>query len=221
MMPFPGGIEGTANGILILSIAAALLYLLVISRPPSPRRTIVKAGSTALLATLAFEAGGPLLLVVALALSALGDAALAQDKRRLFFAGLASFLLAHIAYLVLFLRAGAGMEAFTAAPWLVVIVLAVIAFAGGMLMLLWHRADAGLRLPIAAYTVALLAMVFSALTVPSPLLIVGALLFMASDALLAWRKFLTDAAHHRSSAAIAGWVAYYAAQLTIALAILT
>ena len=112
------------------------------------------------------------------------------------------------------------MEAFTAAPWLVVIVLAVIAFAGGMLMLLWHRADAGLRLPIAAYTVALLAMVFSALTVPSPLLIVGALLFMASDALLAWGRFLTDIVHHRSSAAIAGWVAYYAAQLTIALAIL-
>src|SRR5690606_24910031 len=111
MMPFPGGIEGTENGILLLSIAAALLYLPVLGRPPSLRRTAVKAGSVALLAALAFEAGGPLLLVAALALSALGDAALAQEKDRFFLAGLVSFLLAHIAYVVLFLRASGGAGA--------------------------------------------------------------------------------------------------------------
>jgi uncharacterized membrane protein YhhN len=217
------------------------------------RRTLVKAGSTALLAALAFEASGPLLLVAALGLSALGDAALAQEKGPVahgatptpipsprgggefaaappraephggvdfFFVGLAAFLLAQIAYAVLFLQAGAGIVAFTTAPWLAVIALAAIVFAGGMLALVWYRVDDGLRLPVAAYTVALLAMVLSALTIPSLQLIVGALLFMASDALLAWGKFLAGEDRH-PAAAVAGWMLYYAAQLLITLAVVT
>ena len=80
MTPFPGGIESLANGTLILSAAAALLYLPLQGREPSLRRTLVKTGSTALLALLAWMEGGPALLVAALALSAAGDAFLAHPE---------------------------------------------------------------------------------------------------------------------------------------------
>src|SRR5690606_10948726 len=66
MMPFPGGMDSLANGTLLLSVAAALLYLPVQGRSPSLRRTIVKTAAVALLAVLAWIAGGPLLLVAAL-----------------------------------------------------------------------------------------------------------------------------------------------------------
>jgi hypothetical protein len=58
MMPFPGGVDSLANGTLLLSVAAALLYLPVQGRPPSLRRTIVKTAAVALLAVLAWIAGG-------------------------------------------------------------------------------------------------------------------------------------------------------------------
>ena len=79
MMPFAGGPESLANGTLLLSVAAAALYLPVQGRAPSLRRSLVKTAATALLAVLAFIEGGPWLLVAALALGAAGDFFLSRD----------------------------------------------------------------------------------------------------------------------------------------------
>lgn len=221
MMPFDGGIESLANGMLILSVAAALLYLPVQGRQPSLRRTAVKAGSTALLALLAFTQGGPALLVAALALSAAGDAFLAQEGEKAFLAGLASFLAAHLAYVPLFLSAGGGMEIITAGAWRAA--LGGLAIAGTVLLLrrLLPAAGPEMRLPVVLYAVAILAMLLAATTVPSALVVAGAASFVISDSLLAIGRFLlAPGAPQQRQLGFAVWIFYYLAQATITLAFL-
>lgn len=222
MMPFPGGIEGLANGTLILSLAAAVLYLAVRARPPSLRRTLVKTGSTALLALLAFTEGGPALLVAALALSAAGDAFLAQDGEKAFLAGLASFLAAHIAYVPLFLSAGGGLEILAAEPWRAGLAALAVVAAAALMRRLLPAAGPGMRVPVALYAAAILAMLLAAATVPSPVIVAGAALFVVSDSLLATERFLLAAdSPGRRPVGAAVWVTYYLAQAAIALGFLT
>lgn len=218
MMPFPGGIDGLANGTLILSVVAAALYLPVQGRPPSLRRTLVKTAATALLAVLAFTQGGPWLLVAALALSAAGDAFLAQEGERPFLAGLASFLAAHLAYVALFLSAGGGAPLLTAEPWRLALALLAAIGAGMLLRRLLPAAGPAMRLPVAVYTAAILAMLWAAATVPAPVILAGAALFVVSDSLLAIGRFLlpADAPGQRPMGA-AVWIFYYLAQAAITL----
>lgn len=221
MMPFPGGIEATPNGTLIFSIVAAVLYGFTIDRPSSWKRSVAKTLAVALLAVLAWLQGGPLLLVVALALSALGDAFLSQDGEKAFLGGLGSFLAAHIAYVALFSMAGGGLPALTGTPWHVVAAVIMAVFAVGMLRLLWPHIGSDLKAPVAIYVAAIFAMGVSALTTNSMLVIAGAVLFMASDALLAIDKFLAEAVErHRFWMRYAVWALYYLAQLAITLGFL-
>lgn len=220
-MPFAGGIESLANGTLILSVAAALLYLPLRDREPSPRRTLVKAGSTALLALLAWMEGGPVLLVAALALSAAGDAFLAQDGEKAFLAGLASFLAAHIAYVPLFAAAGGGLDILAGEPWRAVIAALAIAGAAALLRRLLPAAGPAMRGPVAVYAAAILTMLLAAATVPSPVIVAGAVLFVLSDALLATGRFLlAPDSPRRRPVGMAVWIAYYLAQAAIALGFL-
>lgn len=220
MMPFAGGIESTANGTLLLSLAAACMYFFLIDAPVSLRRSVVKTVPVALLAMLVLVREGPLLLAGALALSALGDAFLSRDGDKAFLGGLASFLLAHVLYVVLFALSGEGIEALLSPPRLIMgVVIAALALA--MLALLWPRVETALRLPIVVYIAAILAMELAALTLGDPRIIVGAVLFMTSDALLATEKFLLAASSpHRAWMRYAVWVFYYVAQALIALGFL-
>ena len=86
-MPFAGGIEGTANGTLILSAGAAIIYALIVNTRPTLARSAVKTLASACLAVLVFVENGPLLLFAGLALSALGDACLSRDGDRAFLGG--------------------------------------------------------------------------------------------------------------------------------------
>ena len=74
-MLFPGGIEATANGTLIMSAVAAVIYALIVNARPTLARSAVKTMAVALLTVLAAVENGPLLLVAGLALSAIGDKA--------------------------------------------------------------------------------------------------------------------------------------------------
>lgn len=219
-MPFAGGLSAVPNATLLFSLAAAFLYAMMLARPVSWRRTVAKAGSVLLLAILAVVEGGPLLLVAALGLSALGDAFLAQDGERAFLGGLASFLLAHIAYAALF--AASGDTAIpTAAPWRLALALGMIVFAAAMLLRLWPALPRDMKAPVAVYVGAILAMGLAALTVPAPLVVFGAVLFMASDGILAVERFLLDpTSPHRAWTGQAVWWLYYAAQLLITLGFL-
>ncbi|MER9435908.1 lysoplasmalogenase [Mesorhizobium sp. M0618] len=220
-MPFAGGIDANANATLIFSLAAAVIYAFTLGMPPTLARSAAKTLAVAMLAVLAGLQGGPLLLVAALALSAVGDAFLSRDGEKAFLGGLASFLVAHVVYVALFLRSGGGLGVLGAEPWRGVIALAMAVFVVIVLAALWRRVGPSLRIPITVYIAAILAMGISALTTSNMWVIGGAVLFMVSDGLLATEKFLVAAiSPHRAWMRFAVWALYYAAQLATTLGFL-
>jgi uncharacterized membrane protein YhhN len=218
MMPFAGAVTDTANATLVFSVIAALLYAVVLEAQPLLTRTAVKTLAVGLLAVLALARSGPPLLVCALALSALGDAFLSREGERAFLAGLASFLAAHLVYIALFYLSGGSFGILAAEPWRAGVAVAMAVFALFMLAQLLGIVAPDMRLPIFAYVLAILAMGVTALTLGNAFVIFGAVLFMASDAILASEKFLmASLSLRRSWARLAVWVLYYAAQLLITL----
>lgn len=106
-----------------------------------------------------------------------------------FLAGLGSFLLAHGAFALAFLQ---GIAAPDPPGWLA----AIVFYAGGLLFVLLPRAGV-LKLPVLVYCLALAAMVFTAAARHAALddaaslcALLGALLFMLSDSVLGWRRFV-------------------------------
>ena len=220
-MLFPGGIEATSNATLILSVAATVIYGLIVNMRPMPLRTAVKTLAVALLAVLTFVENGPALLFGALVLSACGDALLSRDSDRSFLAGLICFLAGYLCYIALFALQGSGMFPFQTETWRVVVAIAVVMLALVMVVLLWRRVKPAMRLPILVYVVAIVAMGFAALTLHKAWVIAGALLLIASDSLLAAEKFLVSAVSpHRAWMRHLVWALYYAAQAIITLSFL-
>ncbi|MBO9710124.1 MAG: lysoplasmalogenase [Caulobacter sp.] len=169
-----------------VAAACGLLYgLVLVQRPPSAVRTIVKTTSIAALAVLAYWKGGGPLLALGLALCAIGDAFLAGDPKRWLPFGLAAFLAGHLVYVLLFWRErGAVDPAFLASAPLVLVAAAL------MLWRLWPALGA-LRPAVVAYVAAIVAMVTLSLLLPRVRwpAAAGALAFMASDAILSFQLF--------------------------------
>jgi uncharacterized membrane protein YhhN len=125
--------------------------------------------------------------VVALALSLAGDVFLMLPSDR-FVAGLASFLLAHVAYVIGLTRHGGSVGELLVAAIPVVIVTGLL----GARFLRAARAQGHDELagPLVAYMAVIAAMVTCALASGNALAAVGAVLFMASDALIAETRFV-------------------------------
>jgi uncharacterized membrane protein YhhN len=185
--------DGSATLGWIAKPAATLaLFLFALTRPPLPApryRGLIAAG---LLCSLA----GDVLLMVP------GD---------FFLAGLLAFLGAHVCYLTAFRTHGVGRGPLAlAVPPLVV--------GAAVLTLLWPKLGM-MRVPVLLYVAVILAMCWSAAerwwTTRAPgsaLALVGAVLFLVSDALLAINRFHTPLP-------AASWLVlgtYYPAQLFIA-----
>ena len=209
------GFETVEHGVLLLSLLAFAAYLTLLDKPVSMTRTTAKdACRRVAFVALALMAGGPKLLALALALSALGDAFLAHEGEVAFLGGLGSFLAAHIGYAILFISSGPGFSQ-AAVPG----ALAIMVFALGMGVLMVRKAGP-LKMPVAAYVVAIAIMGLGGVTLGGPVL-VGVALFMASDAILGSEKFLmAEASPYRRLTSPAVWVLYYAGQLLITLGLL-
>jgi uncharacterized membrane protein YhhN len=146
-------------------------------------------------------------IVAGLLLSLAGDVALLWPGRG-FLPGLVAFLLAHFAYLVAFTRR--TRLAARATPFVL-----YAAVAGTILAMLWPGVPAALRMPVAAYVVALSAMAAQAAVAgwrDAPVLVAGGASFVVSDALLAADKF------HAALPLAPLWIlgTYWAAQWCIA-----
>jgi uncharacterized membrane protein YhhN len=217
MMPFEGGMESPQNATLIFSAAAAIIYATIVNARPGLARSAVKTLAVALLAVLAAMQGAPLLLVAALALSAMGDWFLSRDGERAFLAGLFAFLAAHVAYAALFVMSG-DVGTLGTTPWRSVLAGLTILHAVVMLVLLWPRVGPAMRLPVVAYGAGIAGMAISAATLPTPLVVIGAVLFVISDTLLALGRFVLSAMSPlRAPVGLAVWVSYYLAELLITL----
>jgi uncharacterized membrane protein YhhN len=211
-------VTGAAWALLVLAGVLAVGDWLAVARGSKPVEYLCKPGTLAALVGVALaldpaESDVRAWFVLALALSLAGDVFL-MLPRDLFVAGLTSFLLAHLAYVVgLDLHGGsAGELALAAVP--VAVVGAVLAtrilravVAGG------HRELIG---PLVAYVLVISAMVTSALASGSIWAAVGAVLFFGSDALIAETRFVRP---HRG-APVAIMVTYHLGQAGLVLSLL-
>jgi uncharacterized membrane protein YhhN len=159
--------------------------------------------------------------ITALALSGLGDVFLMLRRQR-FRAGLTCFLFAHLAYVAAFRTLEFDLKG--------VITLPVVLGVGGVVYLrLWRGMVAGrdtdFAVPVGVYFLAIAAMGTSAILTAvradwdaahAALAIAGALLFMTSDTLIGWTRFVRDLPHGE----LAIIVTYHVAQVLLLLALL-
>jgi uncharacterized membrane protein YhhN len=124
--------------------------------------------------------------VVALVFSLAGDVFLMLPSDR-FVAGLAAFLVAHLAYIVGLLVA--GVSAGPLAIGVVVVGVAVVAI-GRPLLGGVRRSSPEMTVPVAAYVVVISSMVVCAIGTGDGLAIAGAALFYSSDALIGLTRFV-------------------------------
>ena len=184
---------------------------------------LAKPATTLLIAAIAWRVRDPAqpsyrrAVLAGMLLSCLGDIALMLPMDA-FVPGLVAFLLAHLCYIVAFregLRAGRGLLAAS---------ILLGAFAVLNVLGLWPHLPAPMRMPVLAYVVVLASMAMLALArqwrSPQPAVearsapwaAVGALLFVASDSLLAWDRF----AGGLPLASLLVLSTYYGAQYAIA-----
>jgi uncharacterized membrane protein YhhN len=125
--------------------------------------------------------------VVALVFSLAGDVFL-MLPRDLFVLGLVSFLLGHLAYVAGLRVDGAGVGAMLAAAAVVVVVAAGL---GTRIVRAVQRgSQPELTAPVVVYMVVISTMVTCALATGNAVAAAGAGLFFASDALIAWNRFV-------------------------------
>ena len=151
--------------------------------------------------------------VVALVWSLFGDVFL-MLPRDLFVAGLASFLLAHIAYIVgMWID---GQQAVALALGVVIAGVGVVVIGRRILRAVRGGEQADMAAPVTAYMTIISLMLASATGTRQPLVIGGAALFYASDATIAWGRFVRARPWHR----LAIIVSYHLAQVGLTLSLL-
>jgi uncharacterized membrane protein YhhN len=149
-------------------------------------------------------------MLLALALSGVGDTCLISARSALFLSGLVAFLLAHIAYSVAFATGALNIPALLAGVVLMTLV--------GVLTLrwLWRHLDAAYKVAISAYVLAIMAMcslaIASAAASGSWWVALGALAFAASDISVARDRFVAPGHVNKAW----GLPVYYVAQLLLA-----
>jgi uncharacterized membrane protein YhhN len=141
-------------------------------------------------------------VVLGLLFSVAGDVFLMLPGDR-FVQGLASFLVAHICYIVAFSSVAGSLSALGG--------LFLLGWGAFLLGVLWARLGA-YRVPVAVYAVVLLMMAWTAIAAR---VAVGALLFVASDSALALERF--GRKHRWAQTMVLS--TYFAAQLLIALSV--
>jgi uncharacterized membrane protein YhhN len=146
--------------------------------------------------------------VVALVLSLAGDVFL-MVPRDLFVAGLASFLLGHLAYIAGLWSGETSVAGLVVAAGFVAVALPLLGVR--ILRAVRSGSEPELIAPVALYVAVISAMVVSAGASGSPLALGGAVSFYASDALIAWNRFVAQLPWAR----VAIMVTYHLAQVAL------
>ncbi|HXA41757.1 MAG TPA: lysoplasmalogenase [Candidatus Solibacter sp.] len=150
--------------------------------------------------------------LAALALGLAGDVLLMLPSDR-FLAGLAAFLVGHLAYIAGFWTA--GVIPLLALAWFAVLLLPVGAVLSRLIRSARATGQGRLVLPVAVYGLVITAMVASALARPSLPAIGGASLFAISDGLIGIRRFVGD----RRGMGVAVIVTYHLGQAALVLSL--
>ena len=154
-------------------------------------------------------------LLVALVFGLLGDVALLSDSLPRFRAGVAAFLVGHLAYVACFASLGLPMPAWS---WAGLVVLAAALFATRGVVPATHRLEGpALSVPVAVYSVVIGAMLLCAWFTGVPLVALGASVFVVSDAVLSIDRFVRPIPHAR----LILMVTYHVGQALIEAGVLT
>lgn len=152
--------------------------------------------------------------VAALILSLAGDIFL-MLPRNLFVPGLVAFLFAHLAYVVGFVVR--GVEPTGLAVGAVLVVVALVSLGRHIVRAVRQSEEPGLTAPVVVYIGVISAMVMAAVGTLEPAAIAGAGLFYASDALIAWNRFIDEYPWGR----VAIMVTYHLGQFALVLSLTT
>lgn len=191
---------------------AAVADWIAVARGDRTVERVAKPAATVLLilAALAIEPSDSaqrVAFVVALCASLAGDVALLHDR---FLAGLGAFLVAHLAFATGFVLGGLVV------PLVVLgaVVAGTVAVAVGRTIVLSAGGD-GLAVPVTVYLVVIAGMAAAATGSGDPAAVAGASLFVVSDALIGWRRFVAA----RAWMPVAIMVTYHAAQALLVLSL--
>jgi uncharacterized membrane protein YhhN len=145
-------------------------------------------------------------VMAALVLSFLGDLLLIPKSKKIFQAGILSFLLGHVAFCYAFVVHGVHTASFAGT----IVVLVVVAALVGRWLL--KHVQGGMRIPVLAYIAVITTMVACAAGTRVPLVFGGAFAFYLSDLSVARDRFVAPGFINR----LWGLPLYYGAQLVLA-----
>lgn len=223
ILPEPGSAGSIDRLIWLISILGGLGYLLLPLLPvevPAPVRILIKASGVGMLALLVFRQPpviggrpwGRSWLGTALALSTLGDIFLAGRGTNSFIYGLSSFLLAHLTYLCLFVQRWRR----PLRPPIIRLSSTAAFLTFSLFFSQWLAPGLGeLAVPVMIYVSAITLMVVASLwaNFSNRWVVIGAILFMVSDSILAADKFR----HEAPLSSYLIWATYYLGQYGIAM----
>lgn len=197
---------------LIAAAATAVVDWIAVARGDRATEYVCKPATLALLLGTALaldpvDSTQRAWFVAALALSLAGDVFL-MLPRDAFVSGLASFLLAHVAYIGGLRLESRGFSA-TAVP--------VIGSAVAIAQRVLRSVDRELLVPVAVYMAVITTMAVYAVNTGDWRAGVGAVVFMVSDSLIAWDRFVNRVRHAR----VAVMTTYHSAQVLLVLSLLS
>jgi uncharacterized membrane protein YhhN len=208
---------GAAFLLLALALVVAAGDWIAVARERKALEYVCKPLTMVVLiaATVALDVDDPAVqtwFVVALVLCLVGDVFLMLPQD-LFVFGLASFLLGHVAYIVGMHVDGVDAGRLGIGTLLVLVAMSVI----GLRILRAVRSgdEPELTGPVVAYMTVISAMVASAVGTGHAFAVLGAISFYASDALIAWNRFVAETRHGR----LAIIVTYHLAQVGLVLSL--
>lgn len=177
--------------LLIATALAAVINWWSRIRGNAAVETWSKPLTTLLVIGIALVSGAPtdqiVVAVIALVLCLLGDVFLMSVVDKFVF-GLASFLLGHLVFIVLFVKY--GLESTTLAGLALVLAALLGASVGRVIVQGATFADRTLQKPVLAYLVVIMAMAIVGWSTAMPWVIAGTTLFVISDSILGWHQFV-------------------------------
>ena len=215
---------GAAWGLLCLTLLIALADWVAVAADRRPAEYALKPATMVALGAVVLALDLPdgqlrWWYLAAIVASLAGDVFLmlpetAMDPEPAFVAGLGSFLVAHLLYVVgmIILGVSGGALAVGAA-----VALVVIATVGRRVVIGAKATDRRLFAPVMAYVAVIAVMIATSFGTGIVVGIVGALLFGLSDSVVGWTRFLRDFPHSR----VLVMVTYHLGQVGLVLALAT
>lgn len=202
------------NSLLILSILAALAYWALRASAATPLGIALKWLAIALLAVLMWQqrqSWQEVLLVVALCFHSVGDVLLDWDRTTLFLPAVGAFLLGHILYLVTFRPDVMKLNQLILSKQ--VLVGTLILYGIAMAVLIIPHLPKDMLAMVVSYMIVIVAMalVAACANYRTPWVVLGAMLYVISDSLIALNTFVRPL----GAAAHLIWPLYYTGQLLI------